>query len=890
MKDQILKIAKVKSEKEFYKKYPTEEAFMAKHGKTLQKAAMGTSMVNKQLTQLTDWTNPPMAQYGGNWANAGIPGLSTATYDASTGLVNNASGVVSKSDTAALGFADKAPGAGGFDMAGAAMAGLGALPKIIGGIQAIGEQKKKIRKAEQSAKISDVVAQAAESRQAGVQKHNFVRPEDSLLTGAMPLGSGTNYLAANGTEIQNTYTPGTLYSDLGYEPLNDSNLKQYAEGGWMNPEYNPQVIAKFGEYDVKDLLKPPHDADMLRAGGHLKEYTPPSARAMSTERMAFGGSLQVGPEGEAELVGYNPISAQNGGSGETRIFKGPSHDNDGIDVNYAGNPVEVEGGETVYEDGGSLESPGTSAIVLGNLHIGKIGKALLGDVDKKLTKGVDLDKMKFKHLGNNIAKAEGKVNKSEEKGLQLINNADASAFGQLEMNSGHAALLGAKMNYKRFDDLKSDIANLQQSYHETAAEHGYDDKTPEFLEDLKKGKLKEAAFGAKLETAQFGRTFGVNDAMYDYSPVTKSAPTQFASTINKKGAVQHKAGKAKTETVDNTLKKLPYDPSTDSVVIPYTQSPVAPTTGKDIVNKIMANAYRGLPNEANVNVPYSPDYQAPTGGQAASALATPAKTTSVTPDNVSDDGFNWKDVASAAFSQISPFLKPTNKLTLDPSEYAGEMLALATNQLEPVNAQTYRPRLKEDYSVSLQDQLNEVDQQARAAQRMAGNNVAAQAQIAAQAAEQKNKIRGEQLRMNQAIKMGTYNENIGTLNQAQLQNLQTYAVQQDLMSKAKSATKAQAFGAIQSMADKFAKNKQENLLLAIDQQRYNYRFTPSGVAYNVNDPYQFNASRAGGSPKAAPQFAPGVEPLYDASGNIIDTRKKAVQSRNGSIVKALKNI
>ena len=37
MKDQILKIAKVKSEKEFYKKFPTKEAFMAKHGGAFKK-------------------------------------------------------------------------------------------------------------------------------------------------------------------------------------------------------------------------------------------------------------------------------------------------------------------------------------------------------------------------------------------------------------------------------------------------------------------------------------------------------------------------------------------------------------------------------------------------------------------------------------------------------------------------------------------------------------------------------------------------------------------------------------------------------------------------------------------------------------------------------------
>ena len=52
MKDQILKIAGVKSEKEFYKKYPSEEAFMKAHGKAFKKADMGTKMVQTQLKQL----------------------------------------------------------------------------------------------------------------------------------------------------------------------------------------------------------------------------------------------------------------------------------------------------------------------------------------------------------------------------------------------------------------------------------------------------------------------------------------------------------------------------------------------------------------------------------------------------------------------------------------------------------------------------------------------------------------------------------------------------------------------------------------------------------------------------------------------------------------------
>ena len=41
MKNQILKIAGVKNEKEFYQKFPTEEAFMAKHGGEFKKAQQG---------------------------------------------------------------------------------------------------------------------------------------------------------------------------------------------------------------------------------------------------------------------------------------------------------------------------------------------------------------------------------------------------------------------------------------------------------------------------------------------------------------------------------------------------------------------------------------------------------------------------------------------------------------------------------------------------------------------------------------------------------------------------------------------------------------------------------------------------------------------------------
>ena len=49
MKAQILKIAGVKSEKEFYKKYPSEEAFMKVHSKEFKKAQLGAKMSIAQV-------------------------------------------------------------------------------------------------------------------------------------------------------------------------------------------------------------------------------------------------------------------------------------------------------------------------------------------------------------------------------------------------------------------------------------------------------------------------------------------------------------------------------------------------------------------------------------------------------------------------------------------------------------------------------------------------------------------------------------------------------------------------------------------------------------------------------------------------------------------------
>lgn len=1039
MKDQILKIAKVKSEKDFYKKYPTEEAFMAKHGKALKKAAMGTSMVNKQLKQLTDFSNPPIAQNGmpisyndrlasaqsfvansqqetpapkenrgvfatlGKIANEATGGLGGGDMAeaigglmkqgghlpvAQNGLGNiaNALGAFTKISKDASGKSTATGGLGSFaaDMfggsgtaegimnvgakgalgaggaglgAGAAAAGLGILdagPQILGGIQAIKEQKNAIKKADQSAQVSGLSAQAAESKEVGVKQHNYVRPEDSLLTGANPTGTGTSYLA-NGGEIQNTYAPGDLYIDLSYEPLNDSNVKQFAyggnlpeaefgdyfqdsgqaqiggaagqaigsalfgplggmagkflgnvagnllggaadanklaryedqtkknteriadagminsfqsqnasfmeNGGWMNPEYNPQVIAKFGEYNVKDLLKPPHDADMLRAGGHLKEYTPPSARAMYTGRgqFAMGGDLQV-YRGKAEPISYNPFLPEGG---ETVMFKGPSHDDGGMPISYGQNGVEVEGGEPAVklQDGGS---PDGNLVVFGNMKIDDMAAREIG-IDAAKGK-------KYKRFIDDLSKFESKQNKTVSKGTELVNLADTNdPFDQLTMNSGQAMIMGGNAKLQKAAAVKQNTAAVQNAILDTAKELGV--KSDALAEGrLIKDKTSDMAmFGAKMETAQDGKGFA------DMIAKGKPKKTQSKST-NKK-------------TTKATSKI--YNPPTFADL---TVSPNNPTANVWDVNESLPS-----PNVIKSAYDTSGNYFDPSGNLVDQSGILPGEFSADQIAKGKGTGkVNWGDIAQTVMSSAMPLFRPTDQEPLDPAQLMPEYFALASNQLEPVRAQQFQPRLKEAYSISLQDQLNEVDQQTRAAQRMAGNNPAAQAQIAAQAAEAKNKIRGEQLRMNQGLQMGVYNENIAALNQAQLQNLQILDQQYIRQAQAKSNTKAQAQAALSSIASKIAQNKLENKQLGIYENLYNYRFGPRGQAINFNAPAQFNLPDVGDVDNLTPEQKSKVKEYYekivskDKLGNVTGSKEKTSSTKaalNGTIVKALKNL
>lgn len=236
-------------------------------------------------------------------------------------------------------------------------------------------------------------------------------------------------------------------------------------------------------------------------------------------------------------------------------------------------------------------------------------------------------------------------------------------------------------------------------------------------------------------------------------------------------------------------------------------------------------------------------------------------------------------------NQILPYFRPTDQEEFDYSQIYPEMMALASNQLEPVPAQLYQPQLLTPYDVSYQDQLNEVNAQTRAAERIVGNNPAALASIAAEANRTKSSILGEQFRQNQAQRMGVYNQNIGAINDAKLRNLAILDQQMVRQEEGKSRTKAQNLEAVKSISDKIAKNKLENRTLGIYENLYNYRFDESGRAQNWNPLAQFNTALGGsGTSESAPE---GYE--YET---VLKKKKKKDEDtgRNGRIVKAIKGL
>jgi hypothetical protein len=1043
MKAKMLKLAGVKSEKEFYSKFPTEEAFMKVHGKEFKKAKIGSyisndpmsnfkpiglqSFIDKSDYAVTGSTQAmrdkeAMAQAqlaaqqkkGGGDMLSGITNI-LSSEDGMKTLSSIAGAKKGKSikkaqngyvpqrvgqqigqsandyinsfrefeSTSGMTFpsAKKSGSPNGLEKA-AKLAAPG-IDQVIQGIDLIKQQKNALNSARQMEELSDLTLQASRLRPEQ-QERRYLRPEDNINTGEafFPIyGVGTNPLAKNGTEIANTFAPNTIYDDLGYEPLYDSErVKQFftggkmrkaAEGDWLagtdiykwseqglgdkassamsstmgesagskigggigkaagtaiggpvggmigqvggqligglidrSPQkikkaqdatnrnimasglnqgfrsaqqqytsfmedggnVNPQIISKFGNYSLEDLLAADPTMDTLRAGGHLKEYTAPTAEAMSTERpmLEQGGELDIHWGGDAESVSYNPFLPD---SGETIMFRGQSHDesdgqgNTGIGITYGQSPVEVERGEPAVklQDGGNSES----LVVFGNLKVPNSFVPILGEEAKG---------KKFKNYVADLSKKENKQNKIIDKASEGLENLDMnSPFDKLTLGSYKANIMGANMKLKDIAQKKMDAGELQNAMNTMMEYEGFEAGDDGIIKAKKGAKIPKADIGANLPP--------VSDNDYRYLRNLYEAGLKGKKADKQKFQKEyHRIAKPYAEEILAKEKPTQYakDKGYSNIDIRGNEEGLYGPRTDAYMAALKTGYNRGMGQIQTVPTG-STEIKAPTTLTRTKASDLKPATKATTADN---NKFDWMNLVN----QTLPYLRPTDAERLDANQLAGEMFALSQNQLEPVQAQLFQPELNVPYDISLQDILNENQADFRSQQRMVGYNPAAQGMLNAQKYAANQKVLGEQFRMNQAQKQQVYNENRALLNQARLQNLGILDTQYQRQAAAKSATKATTQAALNSIADKYAKNKLEGRTLQAYENLYNYRFDPAMRTQNMNPLVDWKSMIANASTDQLTDLSKQIEERTKGS------KKETKSSRNGSIVKALKNL
>src|SRR5690606_17864960 len=286
---------------------------------------------------------------------------------------------------------------------------------LVQGFQMIKEQKRQKQQARQFNKLSQVVKQASELAPDRVQR-KYVRPEDAIIdpnTVASSYGTGTNFLAKNGKKLQlggNISNILTNISGSGNEG-NFGNMLGSLIGGGQGQQTGAgkigstlggiagsfipggQIIGSTvggviggiidgqGQKEIRKNQK----AAQKNLGMAAFNQGTKSLHNQYTSFMKHGGTvlensgeLQTLWGGEVEPISYNPYLPD---AGESVMFKGDSHSEGGIGINYGKNKIEVEGGEPAVKlkDGGNNDS----LTVFGNMKSPSYGVSELNDPKAK---------------------------------------------------------------------------------------------------------------------------------------------------------------------------------------------------------------------------------------------------------------------------------------------------------------------------------------------------------------------------------------------------------------------------------------------------------------------------------------------------------------------------
>lgn len=939
MKDQFLKLAGVKSEKEFYKLFPDEATFMDKYGKEVNKILRKGGIVKAQPGIQTTIAQSP---------------FQTRTYDITGGQGDlrqaaansiNANIIQNRRNNLVQGF-DTSGVQSGMNQSGKMQnllsdikpkdieTGVAYASAIGGAANAIGSAMREKGREKDTFKslqaLNPLITQAASSSRERIERE-YLRPDDPDFliqpdTLHNPLGTGPGLYAKNGGEIANTFAPNTIYTDLeqakvgadvviegiktagdlgafffdmgakkyqkkneqlmgqmgmqpGIQGLQSPYVSHMKQGGFINP----QVATSLEGIPMKKLFSPDTTMNTLRTGGNIRQ----------NNISAMDGNIKATWGGQLQPISYNPYQA---GSGQTVLGFGNYHDQKdgdgrtgiGLSVgNKNSNPIMdyAEYGTKAAEENSNVEiepkepiieqrnlDGGTSVVVLGNQKLTRETAKIMGDPK--------LAGKKINTVGLDIAMKERNINNKMQRSAAFLAELNANnPYDKLTQSGLKASFEGYNRQLQTLADDKLKLTAIQDKINEL------DESGVDYKKYIDKGEVikntNKAKMGGKITTAQKGKTI----SQEEYDEAMKL----------------YNSGKIK-EFQELGMKLMPE----------YVKSLGVPTISKRfddgiddkrtkaLVQEMSKSVRDPLPDLSGFKVDVPSMSNTGNIGDAVNTALDYFRTENAEPfqenyPNVTPRNKNW--LLNAFNQAVRPYLLPSDTEGLAIEQVAPEYMALAQNQVEPVQAQKVPLRLMSPQQVSYADQLAQVQSDYRAAQRLAQINPAATSNLAAQKYAATRNILGEEFRANQAMRDAVQAANYAAMAQNDLLNLQQLDQQYVRQQQAIANTKAVKQAAINSINAKILQNRLANRQLGITENLYNYRFDEKGRAINVNPLMAFNTEMD--------------IPVYDNEGNIVEykrqvkekidksglpagkevtteTRQKPTTAKNGTLVKAVK--
>jgi len=866
MNAKFLKVAGVKDMDEFYTKYPDEETFIAKCGAKIKKAYPGIKIPkNKDKAQLGAMFSTLL---GGGMANGALAGGAASA-------IGGPAGAVSMLQQPNMGSGGE--GLGGMLKGITSGNPIGMGIDILQGAKA---QRKAVKQAKQTANVMEFMRDAKFSNdrdeQINLQRSrmdSYVRPEDNTITGEelFPMyGVGTNVLAKDGKTMKYQSggsgflgMTGDQWKGAGMQGINTGlqfGLQKMGVGNDMGSMIGNKIGGAAGSLlgpvggmvggaigsTVGDLID--------RSDSKIKKSNARSNRAINQmmglqmgkniqsnfhANLENGGTMKYGMEGEVMAdsnngSGLTPIS-DNPYRGKTDMIKGPAHSKGGVDMNVMGKEIEAEGGEPIQQT-----SEGDMAI-MGNLevpsHLKKSAEAFTGE---------KFSGKKFKNVSKSIAESEDKyTNKIKNTVLKADKYSPLRPLGRISLNT-------LELNNRLHEDklqklavVSDGMATAQEALNGNEAYAKYGARFPS-----KNRKKKQAQGGANIPPQYQGYDIDLNPD--DTSVITTTTDETTidslkATSKSYKGIQPGKGnnvfGRATQADMDHLeLMASQQDWFKDQDV--DFSKPENLLNFQKLYNKNNSKSKRlkedGLFGNQMASVVFTSN-----ATESPASISDPEITANIpalnlqrikpeTPENEeTSNNWNW-------LSGLNQMFRGTNAEEFNNTQLLPEVWAMANNQLEPVQAQKYNPRLRTPYDISMQDQLNQNTAKARQSERMLSQmgpqGTGALSALKAEEYMADQRVLGEQFRQNQAFKDQVYSQNLQTLNDANLKNLAIADTQYARQEQAKSNTKATDLEAIKSMTDKRLKHHLENQTLRVWENMYNYRYDKAGRAWYVGEP------------------------------------------------------